>query len=95
MGKKETKRTHTYRKLSVGVIKGKINKLTKMISSGEISDPTTIYNSMLEIARDAYCRGWEQRVNESMAFNEMNALRQKIDFDSVLTEIDDRVNKNK
>jgi len=90
--KKVTKDQHVYRKLSVGVVKGKINKLSKLICSGAITDEQTINNSLMDIARDAYCRGYEQRVNERRLFKEKKQKRMEKEFKELLTEIDDIIN---
>jgi len=92
--KKTTKDQHVYRKLSVGVVKGQINKLSRLISSGAITDEQTINNSLIDIARDAYCRGYEQRVNERRLFKDKKQKRMDEEFKELITQIDDLTNKN-
>ena len=83
------------RKLSVGIIKGKIRKMARKIALGEITDEETIFNSNMEISKDSYGRGYDQKLMETRWFKERrketidNAWKQELD------NLDDLINEKK
>ncbi len=86
----------SFRKLSVGTLKGKARKLSRMIASREISiDEKAIYNTIMGIVESAVCYGHHQNTLERRRFKDKTALRQKRDFNKWITKIEDSINKNK
>jgi len=93
--KKKPKTTGSFRRLSVGIIKSKVRSLSATIAKKSMMDEATIYNSIMDIATDAYCKGWQQYHNERKLFDDKKKTLIKKEFDQFLTEIDDITNENK
>jgi hypothetical protein len=88
-------RQYSYRKMSVGVLKGKVAKTARKIANGEIIGYDIIHNALLEMVREAYCRGYEQNTSERRLFKDMKLRDKTNSFKGLITEIQDIVNENK
>jgi len=93
--KEKLKTTGSFRRLSVGTIKAKTRNLSTTIAAKSMMDEPIIYNSIMEIAADAYCKGWQQSHNKKKVFAEKKKALIDKEFNQFLTEIDDITNENK